>query len=298
MNFSTVALIGRYRDTGLNTPLEKLVNLLIKANRQVLIESETAYNTGLCNYPIASLKQIGDYASLAIVIGGDGTVLSTARYLAPYGVPLLGINHGRLGFITDIPICDMTNAINWIIEGNYQIEERILLKSTVWRDNEKIHSALSLNDVVLNRSSRGGMIEIEIEYNNTFMYTQRADGLIIATPTGSTAYALASNGPILHPTLNAILLVPVAPQTLSNRPIIIPENGILKMKLTEIGRDTGANVHFDTQTLSNLQLGDQITVERSKYKTRFVHPDGYSFFSTLRKKLHWNIMPKSSDCKF
>lgn len=296
MHFPIVALIGRYQDTGLDAPLRTLAEMLIKTGRQVLIDADTAKNTGLHDYPIATLQQIGETASLAVVMGGDGTVLGAARTLAPYGVSLVGINHGRLGFITDVPVQESQNALARIIEGNYRAEDRMLLEGCVWRGDQLMYTAPALNDVVLNRAGRGGMIEVRVEVDGAFMYAQRADGLIIATPTGSTAYALSANGPILHPGLNAMVLVPVAPQTLSNRPIVIPGDGVLSMTLTAIGRvETGASVHFDMQTWSDLQPGDRISVQRAPYTIRFVHPEGYSFFSTLRRKLHWNLMPQASD---
>ncbi|MVW73548.1 NAD kinase [Bordetella sp. 15P40C-2] len=295
MHFPTVALIGRHQDTGLDAPLRVLADMLIQTGRRVLIDVDTAKNTGLTDYPIATLKDIGATASLAVVMGGDGTVLGAARTLAPYGVPLVGINHGRLGFITDIPVQESQNALSRIIEGNYRAEDRMLLEGSVWRGDQLMYSAPALNDVVLNRAGRGGMIEVRVELDGAFMYAQRADGLIIATPTGSTAYALSANGPILHPGLDAMVLVPVAPQTLSNRPIAIPGSGVLSMTLTAIGRvETGASVHFDMQTWSDLQPGDRISVQRAPYTIRFVHPEGYSFFSTLRRKLHWNLMPQAS----
>jgi NAD+ kinase len=296
MHFPTVALIGRHQDTGLDAPLRMLADMLIQTGRRVLIDVDTAKNTGLTDYPIATLKDIGATASLAVVMGGDGTVLGAARTLAPYGVPLVGINHGRLGFITDIPVQESHNALSRIIEGNYRADDRMLLEGSVWRGDQLMYSAPALNDVVLNRAGRGGMIEVRVELDGAFMYAQRADGLIIATPTGSTAYALSANGPILHPGLDAMVLVPVAPQTLSNRPIAIPGSGVLSMTLTAIGRvETGASVHFDMQTWSDLQPGDRIVVQRAPYTIRFVHPEGYSFFSTLRRKLHWNLMPQASD---
>jgi NAD+ kinase len=284
MHFPTVALIGRYQDTGLDTPLRALAHALAQAGRHVLIDADTARNTGLTEYPVATLEEIGKTASLAVVMGGDGTVLGAGRHLAPYGVPLIGINHGRLGFITDIALQDAHGALARVLEGS------------VWRGDQKMYSATALNDVVLNRAGRGGMIEVRVELDGAFMYTQRADGLIIATPTGSTAYALSANGPILHPGMNAMVLVPVAPQTLSNRPIVIPDTGVLNMTLTAMGRvEVGASVHFDMQTWSDLQPGDRIVVQRAPYAIRFVHPEGYSFFSTLRRKLHWNLMPQATD---
>jgi NAD+ kinase len=159
-----------------------------------------------------------------------------------------------------------------------------------------MYSGMALNDVVINRAGRGGMIELRVELDGSFMYSQRSDGLIVATPTGSTAYSLSASGPILHPKLDALLLVPVAPQTLSNRPIVIPDSGTLGITITALGRvESGASVHFDMQTWSDCQPGDRIDVRRAQHTATFLHPTGYSFFSTLRRKLHWNRMPQPSD---
>jgi len=295
MHFSTIALVGRYHDSGLDAPLRALADVLHAAGRQVLIEKETSENTGVTEYPTATTAEIGSQADLVIVMGGDGTMLGVGRQLAQYDVPLLGINHGRLGFITDIPVQNAFEAIESVLDGQYDIERRTLLQASVVRNDETLTCALALNDVVLNRASRGGMIEICVEYNETLMYRQRADGLIVATPTGSTAYSLSASGPILHPAVNAFLLVPVAPQTLSNRPIAVPDTGTLTLTLSEVGRvETGASVHFDMQTWSDLQLGDKIVVTKADHQIRFLHPKGYNFFSTLRQKLHWNIMPDAS----
>ncbi|AWD32617.1 NAD kinase [Candidatus Kinetoplastibacterium sorsogonicusi] len=296
MQFDKVALIGRYQDTGLDAPLIGLAEKLIKTGRKVIIEAETAKNTNLNNYEIASLKEIGENVSLAIVMGGDGTVLGTARSLAPYNVPLLGINHGKLGFITDIPIEDAYIAIMNIINGNFFIEERKLLQGSVLRTGKKLFSSTALNDIVINRSNNGGMIEIKIDLNGEFMHIQRADGLIISTPTGSTAYSLAVNGPILHPSLEAMLIVPIAPQTLSNRPIVIPSYKTLELTLISSGRiNKKASVHFDMQPWSELKSGDKIKIQSAKHSIKLIHPSGYSFFSTLRRKLHWNLMPQFSE---
>ncbi|TAL78838.1 MAG: NAD kinase [Burkholderiaceae bacterium] len=296
MHFKTVALIGRHQDSGVDAPLRKLAETIQAAGCDVIIESDTAKNTGLTEYRIGDYDEIGKEADLAVVMGGDGTMLGASRMLAPSMVPLIGINHGRLGFITDILLQNATNALTSVIHGNFEIEERILLEGRVVRDGQTLFSGIALNDVVINRAGRGGMIELRVELDGTFMYSQRADGLIIATPTGSTAYALSANGPILHPKLNGILLVPVAPQTLSNRPIVIPDSGLLSMTITALGRvESGASVHFDMQTWSNCQPGDRIDVRRARHKAQFIHPVGYSFFSTLRRKLQWNYMPQLSD---
>ncbi len=294
MHFPIIALVGRYQDSDLHAPLRALAKLLVREGSQVLVEADTARQTRVSEYPAASFAEIGQQASLAIVMGGDGTMLGAARHLAPFDVPVVGINHGRLGFITDIPLQHSTEALTDLLQGRYETDTCMLLSATVWRGTEQMFAATALNDVVLNRSGRGGMIEVRVEVNNTYMYTQRADGLIVATPTGSTAYALSSAGPILHPEVSAIVLVPVAPQTLSNRPIVIPADGVLNMTLTAMGRsEGGASVHFDMQTWSDLMPGDRIVVQRAPHNIRFLHPAGYSFFSTLRRKLDWNRMPRS-----
>ena len=296
MRFPTVALIGRYQDPGLDAPLRSLAHMLRSAGRSVLIEAETARDTGISELPCATYAEIGKQAQLAVVMGGDGTMLGAARQLAPLGVPVIGINHGRLGFVTDIPVQDAADALADLLEGRYNAEDRMMLTGSVVRGDQVMYSAPALNDVVLNRAGRGGMIEVRVEVNGVYMYTLRADGLIIATPTGSTAYALSANGPILDPALDAMVLVPVAPQTLSNRPIVLPGSGVLSMTLTALGRvETGASVHFDMQTWSELQPGDRIEVRRAAHDIRFLHPAGYSFFSTLRRKLDWSRMPRGDN---
>lgn len=291
MHFHTVALVGRYQDSGLDAPLRRLGAVLRAAGCTVLIEAETGRNTGISDYTLASYEEIGQQADLAIIMGGDGTMLAAARQLATSGVAMIGINHGRLGFITDIPLGYADEAITSILNGAYVSDERMLLEGRVMRGERLMATGLALNDVIINRAGRGGMIELRVECNGIFMHSQRADGLIIATPTGSTAYALSAGGPILHPQVNALVLVPVAPQTLSNRPITLPEDSNIDITIRALGRvESGASVHFDMQTLSNCQEGDRIDVRRSPHRIRFLHPEGYSYFSTLRSKLNWNRM--------
>lgn len=296
MHFKTIAIIGRYQDSGLDAPLRKVAQTVVAAGRTALIEQQTAENTGITEFPTASYGTIGTQADLAVVMGGDGTMLGVARKLAASGVPLIGINHGRLGFITDIPLHNANDALSHVLQGNYTYEDRTMLEGRVVRNGETLYSGVALNDVVLNRAGRGGMIEVRVEHNNTFMYTQRADGLIISTPTGSTAYSLSANGPIMHPELNAIVLVPVAPQTLSTRPIVLPDTGTLSLTISSLSRvESGAVVHFDMQTWSDCQAGDRIDVRCAQHCVRLIHPVGYSFYSTLRRKMHWNRMPQPSD---
>lgn len=296
MSFSTVALIGRYQDSQLSAHLRALGDVLRQENCHVLIEADTAEHCQITEYEKANFTEIGQKADLAIVLGGDGTMLGAARNLAPWGVPVAGINHGRLGFITDIPLQNALAAVKDLLTGRFETESRILLHGSVTRGDQRMFAATALNDVVINRAGRGGMIEVRVEIDSNYMFTLRADGLIVATPTGSTAYALSAMGPILHPSLNAMLLVPVAPQTLSNRPIVIPDQGVITLTVISMARsEGGASVHFDMQTWSELQPGDRITIERAPNTAKFVHPTGYSFFSTLRKKLHWNHMPNTGD---
>lgn len=296
MHFPIVALIGKYHDAGIGKPLLELAHVLRAAGREVLFEAETAANTGITSFPAVSFEEIGARASLAIVMGGDGTMLNAARELAAANVPLAGINHGRVGFITDIALPRAQEAIRQVLDGQYQSEERVLLHGAVRRGNTVLFSTLALNDVVLSRAGPGGMIEMRIDVNGETMASMRADGLVIATPTGSTAYALSANGPILHPALRGVVLVPVAPQTLSNRPIVLPDASRIEVLFTFSGRVSGgASVHFDMQAWSELMPGDKITVERSPHTIQLLHPPGYSYFETLRQKLHWNRMPTQTD---
>lgn len=290
MHFPIVALVGKYHDTGIAAPLLAVAQMLRDAGREVVFEKDTATNMGVRDYPTATIEAIGQRAALAVIMGGDGTMLGVARQLAPWDVPVVGINHGRLGFITDIPLEEACTAIAGMLDGQFESETRTLLASRVIRGETTLVSALALNDVVLSRAGLGGMLEVTVQVDGLYMSKQRADGLIIATPTGSTAYALSANGPILHPSLRGLVLVPVAPQALSNRPIAIPDDCTIEITLTRSpgGRDESASVHFDMHSWSSLQEGDRVLVKRAEHTIRFLHPAGYSYFSTLRRKLHWN----------
>ena len=292
MHFKSVAIIGRSQDSGLDAPVRALAQTLQRTGCEVIIEADTARYAGITDLPVRSYDEIGSCADLAVIMGGDGTMIGAARKLANYDVPLIGINHGRLGFITDIPLKSAHEAVTSVIQGHYTLEERSLLEGRIVRGNETLYSGIALNDIVINRAGRGGLIELNVELDGNFMHRQRADGVVISTPTGSTAYALAANGPILYPTIDALLLVPVAPQTLSNRPVVVPGSSILSLTITTLGRvQTGASVHFDMQTLSDCQPGDRVDIRRAQNTVRFIHPEGYSFFSTLRQKLGWNRFP-------
>ena len=207
------------------------------------------------------------------------------RRVAASGLPLIGINQGRLGFITDIPIEQYTEVLRPMLLGHYQIDDRSVLHAQVVRDGRVMFDALAMNDVVVNRGSTSGMLELRVLVDGHFVANQRADGLIISTPTGSTAYSLSAGGPLLHPATGGWVLAPIAPHTLSNRPIVLPESSKVAIEVVS-GRDASAN--FDMQSLADLLIGDRIEVQRSQHRVRFLHPQGWNYFDTLRKKMHWN----------
>lgn len=290
--FKTVALVGRYNTPGVREPLLALAACVANRGFEVVFEAETAHGIGLTGYPALTPIEIGERADVAVVLGGDGTMLGLGRQLAPYNTPLIGINHGRLGFITDIPVSEMQQVVSAMLAGEFEREERTLLAARIVRQGETIYEALALNDVVVNRSGFSGMAELRVRVDGRFMYNQRSDGLIVATPTGSTAYALSSQGPILHPQLKGFVLVPIAPHSLSNRPIVLPEDSRCSIQVIS-GRDV--NVNFDMQSFTAVELNDIIEVQRSRYTIPFLHPVGYSYFATLRNKMHWHEHPSHED---
>ena len=283
--FRHVALVGKYHAQGSRSALEGIAHFLNAQSCDVAIEKDTASNTGLTQYPILDVAAIGAQCDLALVVGGDGTMLGIGRLLAKFGVPLIGINQGRLGFITDIAFEDYQTVLAPMLRGDFEEDRRWMMQAQVMRDGRCVFNATAMNDVVVNRGATSGMVELRVEVDGRFVANQRADGLIIASPTGSTAYALSAGGPLLHPSIAGWVLVPIAPHTLSNRPIVLSDTGEITVEIVA-GRDASAN--FDMQSMASLMLGDRITVKRSDYQMRFLHPKGWSYFDTLRKKLHWN----------
>ena len=285
LQFHHVALIGKYQAQGTRSALEVIAQFLNSQGCDVSIEKDTASSTGLTQYPILDVAAIGAQCDLALVVGGDGTMLGIGRQLAKFGVPLIGINQGRLGFITDIAFDDYQSVLAPMLRGDFEEDHRWMMQAQVVRDGRCVFNATAMNDVVVNRGATSGMVELRVEVDGRFLANQRADGLIIASPTGSTAYALSAGGPLLHPSIAGWVLVPIAPHTLSNRPIVLSDVGEITVEIVA-GRDASAN--FDMQSLASLMHGDRITVKRSDYQMRFLHPKGWSYFDTLRKKLHWN----------
>lgn len=290
--FRNVAIIGKYQpprtkgapDT-LCSAIRSVAAFVSAQGCELTLEAETAANVHLNDYPTLDLDGVGRHCDLGLVVGGDGTMLSVGRRLASHGTPLIGINKGRLGFITDIPLEDFEATLAPMLAGRYEEDIRPLMHGRVLRGRECVFEALALNDVVVNRDSTTGMVELRIEVDGGFVANQRADGVIIASPTGSTAYALSAGGPMLHPSIPGWVLVPIAPHTLTHRPIVLPDTAEVVVELVS-GRDASAN--FDMQSLATLRQGDRVVVHRSPYSACFLHPVGWSYFATLRKKLRWN----------
>ncbi len=285
LRFHHVVIVGKYQAPGSRDVVSRVADFLHDQGCEVSLEAETALNTGLGHYQALDVAGIGAQCDLAVVVGGDGTMLGIGRQLARYKVPMVGINQGRLGFITDIALEGFETPLHPILHGVYDADDRVLLAASVWRDERCVFEATALNDVVVNRGAISSMIELRVEVDGHLVANQRADGLIISSPTGSTAYALSAGGPLLHPAIGGWLMVPIAPHTLSNRPIVLPDSGEVALEIVS-GRD--ASAHFDMQSLTSLLHGDRIVVRRSEHRLRLLHPVGWSYFDTLRKKLHWN----------
>ena len=290
--FRHVALFGKHHTTAHGGALESsrralddVAQFLTRQGCDVVLDQETALHTGLNQHPMLDMDAIGRQCDLGLVVGGDGTMLGIGRQMARFNLPLMGINQGRLGFITDIPLQSYQDVLLPMLQGHHQTENRSLLQAHVMRDQRSVFSALAMNDVVVNRGGTSGMVELRVEVDGRFVSNQRADGLIIATPTGSTAYSLSVGGPLMHPGIGGWVMAPIAPHTLSNRPIVLPESSEISIEIVA-GRYVSAN--FDMQALADLILGDRIVVKRSEHTVRFLHPSGWNYFDTLRKKMHWN----------
>lgn len=277
--FKKIALIGR---SGKNTAatLHAVKNYLLKKHLTVFLEEKTADMMKKNHLPIFSEKELPKKLDLMIVVGGDGSLLNAAHCAFPHNVPVLGINRGRLGFLTDIHPTQLSK-IGEVLSGHYKIENRFLITAK----NGKRILGDALNDVVLTPGS-AQLVEFEIRIDNQLMCQQRADGLIVSTPTGSTAYALSGGGPILHPQLNAIVLVPMFPHTLSSRPIVVEGNAKIDIYIHE-KNETSPFISCDGQARTNIHPGETITIMQHKKKLQLIHPDNYEYFETLREKLGW-----------
>jgi NAD+ kinase len=292
LKFPRVALVGKYTEAPVGAAVDSARELMIdiggflqQQGCEVHLAERTARALDLVDFPTLDVAGIGTHVDLAVVVGGDGTMLGIGRQLARHGTPLIGINQGRLGFITDIALDGYRDVLPRMLHGQYEEDHRSLMHGKVIRDSTCVFETYAMNDVVVNRGTAASLVELRVEVNGHFVANHRADGIIVATPTGSTAYALAAGGPLLDPLVPAWVLVPIAPHTLSNRPIVVADPVEIAIEIAG-GRDASAS--FDMQSITSLQHGDRILVRRSDYRVRFLHPRGWSYFDTLREKLHWN----------
>lgn len=295
----TVALIGRQDSPEVADSIVALSGFFQSRGVRVLVETETAIEVSqLLGSAATAGAECGDFAcigtsvDLAVVVGGDGTLLHAARQLARFDIPLVGINQGRLGFMTDIARSGMLDAMALLMEGKFTPEDRLLLDTEVVFGGASAQweplANVAFNDVVIDKGATGRMIEFELRVDDEFIYSARADGLIICTPTGSTAYALSANGPILHPKLGGIALVPLCPHALSNRPITLPDTACIEVRLVQ---GANARAHFDGQETVDLMPGDGVRLVKSPHRVKLLHPPSYSYFAMLRQKLHWSEGP-------
>ena len=286
IHFQTIGLIGKYGDPGVADTLKTLSNHLKARQRHVLLDAHSAELLPDHGLETAERSVIGARCDLAIIVGGDGTLLNAARSLAEHDVPLLGINLGRLGFLADVSRETMTQSLDAILSGDYRSEDRLMLQARIERDGQRVGAADALNDVVIHKWEVARMIELETFIDGHYVNTHRSDGLIVATPTGSTAYALSGGGPILHPALDTIVLVPICPHTLSYRPIVVAGSSEIEIVIND-STHTQAQVTCDGQINLRLMPGDRVFIRRKQHKLRLIHPSGHDYFEILRVKLGW-----------
>jgi NAD+ kinase len=287
--FKRIGLIGKSGDQNVSTTLQALSALLERHRLQIQVDEDIADMLADSVGPVVTRETLARQCDLAIVVGGDGTLLNAARSLADTGCAVLGVNLGRLGFLVDVSPEDMDTQLNSILGGDFIEEPRTLLHAMVTRDGEPVDESTALNDVVINKKDIARMIELDTWIDGHFLNRNRSDGLIVATPTGSTAYALSGGGPILHPSLDAITLVPICPHTLSNRPIVINHDSRIEIVIHE--GTLQAQISCDGQVNLTLDPGDRVTVRRHDHDLRLLHPPGHDYFDVLRKKLRWSEQP-------
>ena len=288
--FQTIGLIGKYGGPGVAGTLDKLVGDLGKRGLEVLLDESAAVHLRSPDKPVLPRQDLATSCDLAIVVGGDGTMLNAARSLAEADVPVLGVNLGRLGFLADVSPDETCERLTEILNGQYDEDQRSLLHAKVVRDDQVVSESDALNDVVIHKWDIARMIELDTTVDKHYLYSLRADGLIISTPTGSTAYALSGGGPILHPDLPAIVLVPICPHTLSNRPVVIDEKSAIQVTVRGNENDK-AQITCDGQVNFPLMSGDCIHIRRKTHQLRLIHPSGHDHFNIMRKKLRWAEQP-------
>jgi NAD+ kinase len=280
----TCALVGRFADARVAESVATLVPHLAAAGVTVLVHTEAA----LSAVPVTRVaeQEFGVRADLVIAVGGDGTLLHAARLVARHGVPLLGVNRGRLGFLTDVMPQDMLDSVDQALRGELTVDERPLLAARLVRASGQVSAALALNDVVMQKHDTGRTLDFETRINGQFVNSHGGDGIIVATGTGSTAYALSCGGPILEPHLPALVIAPICPHTLSDRPIVVSSSSVIEVALS-VRADTQAHVICDGAMLGDFEAEDRLEVRLAGERVRLLHPPGYDYYRLLRSKLHW-----------
>ncbi|MDR3492066.1 MAG: NAD(+) kinase [Gammaproteobacteria bacterium] len=286
ITFKTIGIIGRVRNSGVKETLNALVNYLCESGVKVIIESETAESLTDSTLPTIARGELGKHCDLLIVVGGDGSLLNAAHAVVDHETPVLGINRGSLGFLTDILPTEL-DKIKSILQGEYKLEKRFLLSSHIELNGKLIGQGDALNEVAVIPNVVPHMLEFEIYIDDQFVCSQNSDGLIVATPTGSTAYALSGGGPILHPQLDAIVLVPMFPHTLSSRPIVIEANQRITIIISPNDSDSSARLTCDGQAYITTPANSRITIQKKTKQLHLIHPLDYNYYETLRSKLHW-----------
>lgn len=286
MSYSTVGLIGKTDHEGSRVSLNALVTELKDRHCTILVEARIKEELDDRSLEVCDLETIGERAELAIVVGGDGYMLGAARVLAKYDTDVVGVNRGNLGFLTDINPEDISRQLAHIFAGNVQREARFLLEASVFRNDEHQDTNAAVNEIVLHHGKVAHMMEFELYVDDQFVFSQRSDGLIIATPTGSTAYSLSGGGPILMPQLNALTLVPMFPHTLSSRPIVVDANSEITLKVSNVNTDN-LQVSCDSHIVISLMPGDEVRIRKNPDALNLVHPPDYNYFNVLRTKLNW-----------
>lgn len=288
-HFKCVGLIGKAAGDGVAETLQTLAGYLQQIGTEIRLDEGIAGLLGDSDHPVLTRTELASTCDLAIIVGGDGTLLNAARSLAEADTAVLGVNLGRLGFLVDVSPDEMTHQLDRIMAGNFSQEDRSLLHAAVSRDGQVLSESTALNDVIVHKRDIARMIELDTWIDGHFLNTNRSDGLIVATPTGSTAYALSGGGPIVHPRLAAITLVPICPHTLSNRPVVIDDASVIEIILHEGTLE--ATVSCDGQVSQPLQSGDHVTVRKHSHALRLLHPTDHEYFTVLRKKLRWGDHP-------
>lgn len=286
MPFKTIGLIGKPAHEGANKSLNAILDFLRIKGCRIIVETKVSGRLNGNGFEVAELEDIGKQADLAIVVGGDGNMLGAARILAKHDVAVVGVNRGNLGFLTDINPDDFERQLECIFSGECVREQRFILQVEVYRKGQLQSTNSAINEVVLHHEKVAHMMEFEVYIDDNFVFSQRSDGLIVATPTGSTAYSLSGGGPILTPNLDALTLVPMFPHTLSSRPIVVDANSIIKSK---ISFDNTANlqVSCDSHIALTVEPGDEIYIKKNQNKLSLIHPKDYNYFNVLRTKLGW-----------